>query len=397
MRGAAARGLWLNEAPIGYRRLAFGGTRPSVVLDIGQRKADDQQVRLTPGPEAEQALVRWVFNSYSSGEWTLGRLVRELNVRWPARKWHKRTVQLMLKNRTYVGDVLWSRRPHDALERQETPVRPERDWIITLDAHPALVSRDTFDRVQARLAANRTQRRFTSGGYPLSGLIRCAQCGHTYIGGGGTKNKRKGDPDRYRFYKDSGGPFEREVCPGRLGTVAKRWLEPAVIDTVARAVSHPDMPGRIAAEIDRVIGGVDDATADERRRLERERARLTTERERLVAAIASGLLTEAEARPALGRVREQLDRAAAAQDRLMFQDRATGRLEAERDELVALATDFRARAAEASGTVLRDLLKPWLADAVLDKEARTLTLTVRSIPAAGSFLPAYSQPELGCL
>jgi DNA invertase Pin-like site-specific DNA recombinase len=28
MRGAAARGLWLNEAPIGYRRLAFGGNRP---------------------------------------------------------------------------------------------------------------------------------------------------------------------------------------------------------------------------------------------------------------------------------------------------------------------------------------------------------------------------------
>jgi Recombinase/Recombinase zinc beta ribbon domain len=365
------------------------------VLEIGQRKADDQQVKLTPGPEAEQALVRWMFESYASGEWTLHGMAKTLAARWPGRSWRKRTVQAMLKNRTYVGDVLWSRRPHDALERQETPVRPERDWVVTLDAHPPLVTRDLFDRVQARLAANRTQRRFTAGGYPLSGLVRCAQCGHVYIGGGGNKNHRGGDPDKYRFYKDSGGPWEREVCPGRLGTVPKRWLEPAVIDTVARVVGHPAMRQRIAGEIDRVIEGADDATAEERSRLERERARLAAERDRLVAAIASGLLTDAEAHPALARVREQLDAAAAAQDRLRFQDRATGRLEMERDELISLCTDFRARAREASGLVLRDLLKPWLADAVLDKEARTLTLTIRQIPAAGRFLPAYNQPGRG--
>jgi hypothetical protein len=52
-RGAAALGLWQNEAPFGYRRLATAPERDSVVLAIGQRKSDDQTVRLTPDPDGE--------------------------------------------------------------------------------------------------------------------------------------------------------------------------------------------------------------------------------------------------------------------------------------------------------------------------------------------------------
>jgi len=396
MRSAAAKGLWLTEAPIGYRRLASGGGRPPVVLEVGQRKADDQQVRLTPGPEAEQTLVRWMFESYASGEHTLGKMVTLLRTRWPSRSWQKRTVQVMLKNRTYVGDVLWSRRPHDALERQETPVRAEHEWVVTLDAHTALISRDLFDRVQARLTANRRSRRWTAGGYPLSGLIRCAQCGHTYIGGGGSKKLHTPtDPDRYRFYKDSGGQGEREVCPGRLGTVMKRWIEPAVIEAVGGFVARPNVQARIAAEIDRVIDCADDVVAEERQRLERERDRLAAERDRLVSALASGVLTEEEARPTLARLRHEHATTATAAERLRFQNRATNRLEVERDELVAMAADFQTRAREATGSTIRELLRPWLADAVLDKEARTLTLSIRCVPAAGRFLPAYNPQGRG--
>jgi DNA invertase Pin-like site-specific DNA recombinase len=396
MRSAAARGLWLNEAPIGYRRLASGGGRLPAVLEIGQRKADDQQVRLTPGPEAEQALVRWMFESYGAGEQTLGRMAMELRKRWPARSWSRRTVQVMLKNRTYVGDVLWSRRPHDTVERRETPVRPEGDWVVTLDAHPALVSRELFDRVQARLAANRKARRWTGGGYPLSGLIRCATCGHAYIGGGGNKNHRDpADPDRYRFYKDSGGQWERDVCPGRLGTVPKRWIDPAVIDAVAKVVAGPAVQQLIAAEIDRVIGSADDHATDEREHIDRDQARLTSERDRLVAAVARGLVTDQEAAPTLAQLRGQQAAATSALERLRFRGRATGRLAAERDDLIALASDFGARAREAAGPVLRDLLRPWLADAVLDKEKRTLTLLIRRLPAVGPFLPAFNSPGPG--
>ena len=121
-----------------------------------------------------------------------------------------------------------------AVERVDVPVRPESEWLVTRDAHPALIARDLFDRVQARLAENRKRSDGRAVATRCRGSYGARTGGHSYIGGGGNRNTRDpSDPDRYRFYRDSGSPFEREVCPGRLGTVSKRWVEPAVIDAIA--------------------------------------------------------------------------------------------------------------------------------------------------------------------
>jgi hypothetical protein len=140
------------------------------------------------------------------------------------------------------------------------------------DAHPALVPRELFDRVQARLALNRRQTRATAGGYPLSGLIRCAHCGATYIGGGGAlSRKNPADRDRYRFYKDSGD------CrtAGYLGTLLKRLIEPQVVAAVAEVVVHPHVQRLIAPEFDRALNLTGEAAEQQRGALEPERARLT--------------------------------------------------------------------------------------------------------------------------
>jgi len=78
-------------------------------------------------------------------------------------------------------------------------------------------------------------------------------------------------------------------------------------------------------------------------------------------------------------------------ERHRFVGRSTGRLAAERDAMVALASDFAARAREATGPALRELVRPWLANAVVDKEARTLTLSIRCIPATLHGMPVFNQ------
>jgi hypothetical protein len=72
--------------------------------------------------------------------------------------------------------------------------------------------------------------------------------------------------------------------------------------------------------------------------------------------------------------------------------------------MLLLATDFPARAGKLSGPVLRELVRPWLQDAVVNKEHRTVTLTIRRVPAADSFAferPAGGQPvkskKAGCI
>lgn len=329
-RGAAQRGLWQAVAPIGYRRYASRTGEEPVVLDNGKRKAADQVVRLGLGPENEQALVRFMFDAYASGTYTLGRLAAELAEKWPARPWCVRTVQATLRNPAYTGDIVYGRRPVDEDGQQRNVPADIEMWIVTRGAHPALIGRDVFGAVQDRLGINKIKyRRFTGPGYPLSGLIACAQCGNPYIGGGGNARGRGlADPDRHRFYKDSG--TQRHACPGRMGTISKRFLEPIVIGAVARVVAQPLVRQMIAEEIDRVLGASVDSHAAQRKRLERDRARLSDEIDRLVQAVARGVLTDRDAGRALGSLRQQRDATVAEIERLRFQGRTADRLKNER-------------------------------------------------------------------
>jgi site-specific DNA recombinase len=394
-RGAATRGLWQTEAPLGYRRLATRAGSAPQTLGLGERKADDQEVRLTLGPANEVALVRWIFDTYASGTTSMGELARQLVTRWPGRKWCRQTVRAILRNPAYVGDVVWCKRPADKQERRETWRRPESEWVTTPDAHPAIVDRDLFHRVQTQIARNARELRSTGGGYPLSGLIRCAQCGSPYIGGGGVLGPEN-DRDRYRFYKCRGGDGARHTCERPLGTLQKRWVEPIVIDEIAKVVEHPAVEAIIAEELDRALGATTEGQAEQRAGLERERTTLATQRDNLVGAVARCVLTDEDAGPALARNREETARVASALERIKFAERNTARIDGERDRLLALAHDFRGAAGRMTGAALRELLRPWLASAVMDKKARTLTLSIRRVPACGLMLletgPARGSP-----
>jgi site-specific DNA recombinase len=383
-RGAASQGLWQNKAPFGYRRLATAPGREPVVLEAGQRKSDDQKVRLTPGPEQEVRLLVWMFEVYADGLQSLNGLAREMRLRVPhlKLKWSKQNVGKMLANRVYLGEVIWCRRPHDKRERRERPVRPEKEWVIKKGAHPPLVPQEIFDRVQERLLANkRRTRAVTTGGYPLSGLIRCTHCGMPYIGGGGMRNPDPaGDPDRFRFYKCSGSANERGVCPGPTGTVTRRIIEPIVIEAVSAVVTDPQVQGVIAQEIDRYLAELHGGSEAEVATLAAEKKKLLQERANLAGAIARGILNDEEAAAEMERIRSALERAEAGLTRLRMLDTAAADVRREKERLVSLAADFAARAKAFTGPALRELITPWIEEATFDKQTRVLKMTIRRVP-----------------
>ena len=394
-RGTAERGYWQNEAPLGYRRLAHDPvTGKDRTLEPGQRKGDSERVTLTPGPRAEVALVRWVFERYATGEVSLGRLMRELTQRWPARAWSRQTVRAVLKNVTYTGTVVWCRRPHDAVERRATWIRPKEQWVIAKDAHPALVPQPLFDRVQATLARNLRQTRATAGGYPLSGLLRCSGCGRPYIGGGGSVGP-EGDRDRYRFYKCVGSDKREDRCPGPVKTIGKRLVEPLVIEAVAAVVRDPAVQQRIATELRRQVAGMGATAGTERQHLDAERRALEAERERLVAAVARGTLTDDEVRAAKARIQAALDALTSRAEQTRFDARRAKAMGAEEARLMQLAADFPARIRAATGAQARELLRPWLADAIVDHANRKVTLYIRRVPLAEPPLHSRGTPGRG--
>jgi DNA invertase Pin-like site-specific DNA recombinase len=386
--GAAAAGLWQNEAPFGYRRLATASGRAPVVLEIGQRKSDDQQVRLTPGPKDEVGLVRWAFETYADGLLSVGKLAQEMRRKAPRLKWSKQNLAKMLANEAYLGHVIWGRRPHDKEERKEVTVRPESEWTICRDAHEPLVTQELFDRVRDRLALNRRQTRAAAGAYPLSGLIRCTHCGKHYAGGGGPRGPAD-DPERYRIYRCTGSHDDNRVCPGRIGTIQKRVIEPIVIGLVSEIVSAPEVQLMIREEIEAYLAARHGSSDEEKAALRARGEALGREKANLVDAIAAGVLAHDDARPKMERIRLGQEEVEHALQRLDAMAEVERDLERHADRLATLAGDFAARARELRGPALRELLAPWIEEAWFDKATRVLELTVRRVPQ----LPVVATPE----
>jgi DNA invertase Pin-like site-specific DNA recombinase len=151
--------------------------------------------RLVPdGHKAE--VVRLIFRLYDGGR-TLYAISEELRCRGvPSPRgrngWTRSVLQRLLTNRRYVGDWTWGVHPQGKRHRYasgalQPSVRGERlprknpahAWLVLPDHHEALVSRDLFERVQARLAGNQTATAPQGGGGPfvLNRMLVCGHCG----------------------------------------------------------------------------------------------------------------------------------------------------------------------------------------------------------------------------
>ena len=140
--------------------------------------------------EREAAIIRYVFETYAAGDIGLDRIAQQLEDRGIATKtgkrlWRRSFLKAMLHRETYLGikyfnTIRCEREYATPLSdiKQSTSKRSPRDrkeWIgIKV---PAIVSRELFERVQARLKKNRELYRNPRQPQLLSNLVRCGACG----------------------------------------------------------------------------------------------------------------------------------------------------------------------------------------------------------------------------
>jgi site-specific DNA recombinase len=105
--------------------------------------------------------------------------------------WSKSAVRAILQNPRYTGYQVWNKQRRDEVLLDIDDVaaghisrmrwNPPDEWVYSADAtHPALVSREVFDQVQARIAArSRTSPRAAATSrrpYVLRGRLACGLC-----------------------------------------------------------------------------------------------------------------------------------------------------------------------------------------------------------------------------
>jgi DNA invertase Pin-like site-specific DNA recombinase len=182
----AMKGAYLG-GPVSYGLKTVADPDP----EIGKRLVPD-------GRKAD--VVKLIFELYDQGH-SLGSIARELfnrgvaNPRGGAR-WSRGTLVKILRQRKYVGDFRWAVQRCGKRFRvtggaiQPAPRgegytnNPSEGWIVVPDHYEALVSRDLFERVQARLKGNQgnTTPHVGGGEFLLSKLLVCGHCGAYMFG-----------------------------------------------------------------------------------------------------------------------------------------------------------------------------------------------------------------------
>jgi site-specific DNA recombinase len=244
-----------GAAPFGYDRLEIdpAGNPVRVMASSNDRKGNTcHRVVWTPSP-LKSPIVRRVFETYDRGI-GLNRIADQLNQeKIPAprgRFWSKTMVHNLLRNRAYVGERIYNRRNDKAHRRGEnTSLRNPREvWVVKENAHKALVDRELFERVQARLQTKvinigRTFHR----PYLLTGLARCARCGYRMTGRSST-----GNGHRYLMYTCSGYlRIGKAVC--RSVHILSDTLEQEVLRSIREHLSSPNWKEEISTTLDAMV------------------------------------------------------------------------------------------------------------------------------------------------
>lgn len=145
-----------GHTPFGFRRqlLDLNGT-PKQLLSFGERKSIvNDRVTLVPGPPHEVAIVERIFREFADQGKPLKAIAENLNRdRIPfvtGNRWTACTVSNVLKNPKYLGLQIWGRTT-EYLSGPTIHV-PEDRWAICQKAFQPIITRELFDRAQARFA-----------------------------------------------------------------------------------------------------------------------------------------------------------------------------------------------------------------------------------------------------
>lgn len=165
--------------PYGYRteHIALGNQKTKAVWVLGPREEID--------------IIRWIFNQYAyenAGYKKISSMLNEKGV--PAQKggqWSASTIRAIIFNESYIGRKVWNKQDYQTKGKKW---RDRSEWVITENAHPAIITEELFNLCQERAKA-----RNNGGGeshkpfqlkanspYWLKGMMRCDKCGSRMLG-----------------------------------------------------------------------------------------------------------------------------------------------------------------------------------------------------------------------
>ena len=180
----------------------------------------------------EADTVRFIFSNYAEGT-GYSAIIAELNNMGRRSKrnnvFGKNSIYDMLRNIKYTGVYTFNLRLEKDVSGTRNPQFKPKDEHIYIDGGmPAIIDKETFEKVQARLAHNKKNagRYKTKRVYMLSGLMKCGECGSAMWGKSHTDGRHGLE---YLSYECCGKVYKQN-CKNR--GVRKEHIENYVLDEI---------------------------------------------------------------------------------------------------------------------------------------------------------------------
>ena len=138
-------------------------------------------------------------------------------------QWHSKTIQDILTNRIYTGDLVQNKRSKVNYKIKKVVKNNPNDYIVVENTHEAIIDKDTFNEVQSKLPKNvgRCEKKET---HLLDGLLYCGDCGHRIS----VTPRRKKDNRCYTICNYYRSYMKKRLCTTHSNNYEK--LEKVILD-----------------------------------------------------------------------------------------------------------------------------------------------------------------------
>ena len=140
--------------------------------------------------------------------------------------WCSHTVANILDRQEYVGDTVNFRTYRQSFKQKKQLDRPQEDWKVFPDTHPAIIDRETFALVQ-NLRQHRRRPDRTGIVSMFSGLLYCADCG-SKLGYSSTNNYKR----EQAYFFCSGYRKNTDLCSAHY--IREKVVEQLVLEGLQR-------------------------------------------------------------------------------------------------------------------------------------------------------------------
>ena len=241
-----------------------GGTRP-LGYDV------DKETKRYIIDEKTALVVKQIFEKYAKGA-TEVEIIRWLNdqgIRTTKKKpFTKSSLATLLHNEKYIGVYTYG------------------DLVRVEDGMPAIVDRETFDKVQELMKVNRRapSHTWTHQEYILTDKLFCGKCGSPMVGESGfSKTGAK------HCYYSCTGKRKKKTCDKR--PVRQDWIEGEVLKATREMLADEELLDWIADQTYNYYLSVN-GREEEKTILQKELAGVDTSIDRLVSAIEAGAFND---------------------------------------------------------------------------------------------------------